>query len=342
MGSAVSVIISTYNRAGLVTRAVRSALAAVAFDDEVIIVDDASTDNTAEALAPFGNRIRYFRMERNGGAGAARNRGVREARSPLVAFLDSDDEWSQDRLALGRAVLDAFPEVVLACSDFSVRDKRDVVHHGFLAHWHGGRRPWEEILGAGISFSSIAPLPPGRADFRVHVGDLFAPMAHAPFALTSTTLVRRDLARDALHFPEDLYVLQDWACFGRLAREGKVALLACETACQHSHAEGRLSNCDGYDYASATSRVAMLERVWARDERYLAAHGAALQALLREQHLLRARELLRFGRVVDAREALRRAGGGPISHRALATLPGFVARGILALRGAAKKLGNAA
>ena len=340
MGSAVSVVIPTYNRARLVSRAVKSALAAVARGDEVIVVDDASSDDTREALGFFGERIRYIRTDANAGAGAARNRGIREARRPLIAFLDSDDEWSRDRLALGRAVLDARPEVILACSDFSVQDSRGVVYPGFLARWHAGRRPWEEILGPGIAFSSIAPLTPGRADFRVHSGDLFLAMARASFVLTSTSLVRRELARDALHFPEDVRVFEDWECFGRIAQRGPVALLACETVCQHRHAGPRLSNADEYEYASA--RIAMLERIWARDERYVAAHGAALDALLREQHLRRARALLRRGRMLDAREALRRAGGGPISHRALAALPGFIAQGILAVREVTKRAASAA
>ena len=338
MTSAVSVIIPTYNRAHLVGRAVQSALAAIAHDDEVIVVDDASTDDTQEVLASFGGRIRYMRADRNAGAGAARNRGIREARRPILAFLDSDDEWSQDRLSLGRAVLDAHPEVVLACSNFSVADSRGGVDRAFLARWHAGRRPWEQILGSGTAFSSIAPLPPGRADFRVYLGDLYPAMARAPFVLTSTSLVRRDVMRDALCFPEDSHVLEDWECFGRVARRGPVALLACETACQHRHPGPRLSKAD--EYAYATARIAMLERVWARDKRYVAMHGAVLNELLREQQLRRARALLRRGRALDAREALRRAGGGPISHRALAALPGFLARGILACREVTKGLGS--
>jgi len=340
MGSAVSVIIPTYNRARLVSRAVKSALAAVAPGDEVIVVDDASTDDTQEALGSFGERIRYFRTDTNAGAGAARNRGIREARCPLIAFLDSDDEWSHDRLALGRAVLDAHPEVVLACSDFSVKDSLGVVEPGFLARWHAGRRPWEEILGPGVAFSSIAPLPPGRADFRVRFGDLFTAMAGAPFVLTSTSLVRHGLARDALCFPGDVRVLEDWECFGRLARTGPVALLACETACQHRHSGPRLSRADEHDYV--TARIAMLERVWAQDERYVAAHGTVLEALLRDLQLRRVRALLRRGRALDAREALRRARGAPFSHRALAALPGFIAQGVLAVREATKEFAGAA
>ena len=114
----VSVVIPTYNRAALVGRAVRSALAETSPGDEVIVVDDGSTDDTEEALAPYRDRIRYFRA-RHGKAGAARNHGVREARNGLVAFLDSDDEWMPDKLVLQRAALAARPDAVFCFSDFA-------------------------------------------------------------------------------------------------------------------------------------------------------------------------------------------------------------------------------
>jgi glycosyltransferase involved in cell wall biosynthesis len=88
----VSVIIPTYNRARYVVEAVESVFAQTFKDYEVIVVDDGSTDNTKQVLEPYRGRIRYVRQE-NRGLAAARNRGVREARGELVAFLDSDDCW---------------------------------------------------------------------------------------------------------------------------------------------------------------------------------------------------------------------------------------------------------
>jgi glycosyltransferase involved in cell wall biosynthesis len=100
----VSVIIPTRNRAPLVRRAVQSALAAARRGDEIIVVDDGSTDETARSLDAYVDRIRYVRSAQVG-PGAARNLGIREARSDLVAFLDSDDEWMPDKLALQRALM---------------------------------------------------------------------------------------------------------------------------------------------------------------------------------------------------------------------------------------------
>lgn len=99
-----SVIIPTYNRAGLVTQAVQSVLSQTLDDHEIIVIDDGSTDGTRRSLQPFRDAIRYFRQE-NRGLAAARNRGIEEARGEFLAFLDSDDRLEPRML---ETVLDTF------------------------------------------------------------------------------------------------------------------------------------------------------------------------------------------------------------------------------------------
>src|ERR1019366_10044964 len=114
--NSVSVIIPTYNRSGLIARAIKSVLAAMSPGDEVLVIDDGSTDDTAAVVRSFGDAIRYIRIE-NSGPGAARNLGIRLAECPLVAFLDSDDEWLPDKMELQRKVMERFPEVVFCFSN---------------------------------------------------------------------------------------------------------------------------------------------------------------------------------------------------------------------------------
>jgi glycosyltransferase involved in cell wall biosynthesis len=94
-----SVVIPTYNRAAMLQRALESVWGQEFSDYEVIIVDDGSTDTTAEYLRSLGGRARVF-MQANHGPGAARNLGATEARGQYVAFLDSDDLWFPWTLAV--------------------------------------------------------------------------------------------------------------------------------------------------------------------------------------------------------------------------------------------------
>ncbi len=96
---AVSVILPTYNRAWCLRRAIVSVLAQTWTDFELLVVDDGSTDNTADVVASIGDaRVRYIKAERNAGVSAARNLGVQQARAELIAFQDSDDEWRVEKL----------------------------------------------------------------------------------------------------------------------------------------------------------------------------------------------------------------------------------------------------
>ncbi|MFA4854633.1 MAG: glycosyltransferase family 2 protein [Candidatus Omnitrophota bacterium] len=104
----VSVIIPTYNRALLIRRAIGSVLAQSYDNFEVIVVDNASSDNTAEVVSSIADaRLKFIRHDVNKGPAASRNTGLRNSRGDYITFLDSDDEWLPQKLA---CQLDVFKE----------------------------------------------------------------------------------------------------------------------------------------------------------------------------------------------------------------------------------------
>jgi glycosyltransferase involved in cell wall biosynthesis len=112
----ISVVIPAYNSARWIVQTVESVLAQTYRPVEVIVVNDGSTDDTAEVLAPWMDRIRYVRQA-NGGVACARNRGIQEARGGLIAFLDGDDFWLPHKLAKQWDCLRADPEAGLVHTD---------------------------------------------------------------------------------------------------------------------------------------------------------------------------------------------------------------------------------
>lgn len=109
----VSVIITTYNRAHLLGRAVESVLKQTYHDFEIIIVDDCSSDDTKEIVRGFkDHRLRYIRHEQNRGNAISRNSGIYSARGKYIAFIDDDDEWLPNKLKLQVNRMEESPEDV--------------------------------------------------------------------------------------------------------------------------------------------------------------------------------------------------------------------------------------
>jgi glycosyltransferase involved in cell wall biosynthesis len=106
----VTVVIPAYNRAETIRRSVDSVLQQDYRTIELLVVDDASSDGTLNVLRQQPDpRLRVIRQPSNRGVGAARNRGIREARGGFIAFLDSDDEWLPGKLAKQIAVFENAP-----------------------------------------------------------------------------------------------------------------------------------------------------------------------------------------------------------------------------------------
>ena len=131
MSRFISVVIPTYNSAAFVVSAVESVLRQELEPAEIIVVDDGSTDDTADALGPYRRSIRYI-TQPNSGPAVARNRGVGAVQSDWIAFLDADDVWMPHKLRRQVECMKQNPRAGLIHSAFLDWDNRT----GETSHSH--------------------------------------------------------------------------------------------------------------------------------------------------------------------------------------------------------------
>ena len=122
-----SVIIPLYNKAGEVERAVRSALGQSLQPLEVVVVDDGSTDGSAEVVRGIESPLVRLISQPNGGVCVARNRAIAESKGTHIALLDADDEWKPDHLAEIDRLVEEWPECGLYATAFDVVSPTGVV-----------------------------------------------------------------------------------------------------------------------------------------------------------------------------------------------------------------------
>src|SRR5689334_18648366 len=140
----VSVIIPTYNRAAFIKQAIDSALNQTRVPDEIIVVDDGSTDNTAGILARYDHPVRVIRQE-NSGRSAARNLGIRESRGDLIVFLDSDDLLTPASIASRVPIFEKSPEIGVVYGNMYVMNSAGE-HLGISSQYMPGPRPSGFVL----------------------------------------------------------------------------------------------------------------------------------------------------------------------------------------------------
>ncbi len=159
----VSVIIPLYNKAGTVRRAVDSALTQGGVDAEVIVIDDGSTDGSADQVRAYGDRI-VFRHQPNAGPSVARNHGAKLASHSLLAFLDADDEYLPGCLSAHVSCRRARPDTEISLASFRVMQGGELEREEGLTTRVEGRSGEEEFV--------FVPQLTSSGVINVHVGGI--------------------------------------------------------------------------------------------------------------------------------------------------------------------------
>jgi len=189
----VSVIIPTYNRAGIVVRAISSVLNQTVSDFEVIIIDDGSVDGTEKAVAGLKGPIQYLAHPANLGVSAARNTGIRHSNAPFIAFLDSDDHWLPEKLNVQMQFFETNSQMV-ACQTEEIWIRK-------------GRR--------------VNPM-------KKHVkpsGDIFEPSLKLCLVSPSAVMLKRSVLDEVGLFDESLPACEDYDLWLRIACRHPVHLI---------------------------------------------------------------------------------------------------------------------
>lgn len=221
----VTVVVPTHNRSKLIARALDSVRCQSRTAKEIIVVDDASTDDTAEIVSAWGKHyafpVRVVKLLENSGPAIARNRGIELARTAYIAFLDSDDEHVPTTLGRLVATLEAFPDAVLSFSDASVAENGEIQEHDLLA-------PHLDLDRDAIQLHGDNPVLYRFVNAK-------SKLLRGSIIPTSATCFRRDAALRAGGMPENLRSGEDWLFWLRLSQEGDFIFRLDDLAIHHRH-----------------------------------------------------------------------------------------------------------
>jgi glycosyltransferase involved in cell wall biosynthesis len=262
----ISAVIPTYNRAQTIARAIQSVLDQEHQVSELIIIDDGSEDGTRKIVEGFGDKVRYV-YQSNGGVSAARNLGVKEARSEWVAFLDSDDYWLPGHLRdMANAIGRTEGRAALYFSDLQRAENA------------GGGSHWEFC---GFKIGSAFELNRDATDWAF--------MRIQPMMLQAS-VIRREIYLRIGGLPPNLKTREDTLLFFKLGLGFRACAVSGCSAIMTDDGTARLTlefHSDTITYASAT--ICMFEELLAITKSMPATRRYFVKKQLSDAHYLMSR-----------------------------------------------------
>ncbi len=305
----VSIVIPAYNASQTLAQTLESVFAQTYSNIEVIVVNDGSTDKTADLLLTYGNRVHRIHQP-NGGLPNARNTGCRAARGEYIALMDADDLCKPERISVQVAAFQSHPEAVLCCSDFSAFNAEGPVasSHGAAYYSMIGEAPeglgslYPERRTVEVAADAI-PASQQPTPIGAYVGKVYERMVHGNFVHPPTVMFRRYLLEAVGMFDETLRYDCDWEWLVRVARTGAFVHI------NRPMLDYRLSETQISSPHQASRRVKdtlrAATKIWDSDPNLISTDRARMQASLGDLYLEAASALSEEQRVEAARMLVR-------------------------------------
>jgi glycosyltransferase involved in cell wall biosynthesis len=313
MGTLVSVVMPTYNRAHCIERAIDSVLGQTHQDVEIIVLDDGSTDDTQALLAArYGDepRVRVHRQA-NAGVSAARNAAFKLVRGDYVALLDSDDVFFPWKLEVQLACLRHAPEIGMVWTDMrAVTPEGTVVANRYLKKAYTAWRhfPENNIFTASVPLAELVPTQAeALGTARLYTGDVFDAMLMGTLVHTSTVLLTRERFDKVRYFREDLkFAGEDYDFHLRTCREGPVGFADIVSIRYEVGAADRLTR-DEYKVHTALNFLNTVVPMIEAERSRIKLPERMIREVTAEAHRWYAEELALTGQSATARPHFRKA-----------------------------------
>lgn len=227
MTARISVVVPTYNRAGLIAHTLDTVLAQTFAPLEVIVVDDGSSDSTEAVVTAFAPRVRYVRQP-NAGVSAARNHGARLAVGHLIAFTDSDDLWHPRKLEAQVAALAASPTArwsVTGCDVIDAEGRPWPGRQGYAGVFPLFERATEPPSAFFARYLERFEVTAGPDQFTAWRGDAYDAFFLGNFGLPSSAMVDAAFFREIGGFRNDLRLAEETEFFHRAAAYAPMAMV---------------------------------------------------------------------------------------------------------------------
>lgn len=332
----VSVIVTTYNRSALLARAVDSVLAQTHEELEIVVVDDGSSDDTADVVAErFGGEPRVVYVQQaNGGLSSARNRGLAVAKGDVIAFLDDDDVWRPWKLELQLGCLRRVPEAGMLWTNLeTVGADGSPIDGSSLRDMLSAYRRFtlDELFPQRIPLREVDGTPPALRDGSLYVGDVYSKMTLGNLVASSAVITRERLSRAGTFDETQEPAGGDLEFYLRASREGVVGFVDVPAIVCHVGRTDQLTH-PSRSLSLARNHLRTMETALARDADRIDLPLHTVRAARARAHSWAGRAYLDAGDVRRARRhlltALRHGSRDPrtLSSVPLTLLPPPLAR----------------